>query len=298
MLASADLGRLVHLPGWIARLAREGSLLAPARGEGLAGAVKPALEAFHAIAANAAFLTPGAQVGPQVTQEVEHGALELLHPVADNADVPAALDAPRREVVAQRLLVGAEFDERLVDFVEVALVLLGGFLRALQVRAHRGFERDLPLAIGAPALLGLLLELPQPGLCSPEPLGDVRANAVGDVECLRAEPAFDATHALAQLLPGITGAGKPVDASEAFAKPAKHLLELAELAEQRFEDLRPWTGRGRALAFASQCLDRGLRIAEECAQCLAIGGSLSLEALQARGHRVETADERFGEVGR
>src|SRR5262249_52229480 len=110
--------------------------------------------------------------------------------------------------------------ERLVNLVEVALMLLGGFLRALQIAAHRGFERDLPFAIGAPALFDLLLEVPQPGQRPFKPFGDRRANAVGDVKRLRAEPAFEGTHALAQLLPGIAGAGEPVDASEAIGNEA------------------------------------------------------------------------------
>src|SRR5262245_56051638 len=253
--AHPDSRRLVRLGrffGWLTRLARQVSLRAPAGGQGLAGAVKPALEALHAVGAHAALLARGLEVGPQVAQEVEHRALQLLHAVADDADVATALDAPPREVVTQRLLVGAEFDERLVDFVEVALVLLGGFLRALEMRAHRGFERDLPLAIGAPALLRLLLEVPQPGLCPFKPLRDCRANAVGDVECLRAQSAFDGTHALAQLLPGITGAGEAFDASEAIGEHAQHLLKLAQLAKQRFDHVRP--GRDRTLA--TQCLER------------------------------------------
>src|SRR5215475_6029933 len=171
--------RFGRFPGRFARFAREAGLPAPVRGEDLAGAVKPALEILKAATASPTLLAPGAQVGPQMTQEVEHRALQLLHAVADDADVAAAFDAPRREVVAQGLLIGAEFDEGLVDFVEVALVLLAGFVRALQMGAHGGFERDLPLAIGAPTLFGFLLEVPQPGLCPVEPLANCRADAVG-----------------------------------------------------------------------------------------------------------------------
>src|SRR5262249_983101 len=130
------LGRLFRFgrfPGRFARFAREAGLPAPVRGEDLARAVKPALKILKAATATPTLLAPGAQVGSQMTQEVEHRALQLLHAVADDADVAAAFDAPRREVVAQRLLVGAEFDERLVDFIEVALVLLAGFVSALQM---------------------------------------------------------------------------------------------------------------------------------------------------------------------
>src|SRR5215470_1103452 len=144
-------GRLLRLRLSRRRLARrlaEVGLMVRAGGENLAGAVEPALEAVAA--APAAFLPPGLKVGPEVTQAVDHGPLQLVDAVADDADVAATLDAPGREVVAQRLLVGAELHQGLVDLIDIALVLLARVPSGLQKGANGGLKRDLPLAVGAP----------------------------------------------------------------------------------------------------------------------------------------------------
>src|SRR5205085_11528727 len=167
-----------------------GSLVAPARPEHVAGAVKPALEAVAAAAgAVVALLPQGLQLAAEVAQQIQHGLLELLHAVADDANVAAALDAPGREVVAQRLLVGAELHQRLVDFAQVPRVRLAGLLRPLQLRPHRGFERDLPLAVGAPMPLRSLLQTLQAKLVLPRRSENASATALATSRLRVAAPA-------------------------------------------------------------------------------------------------------------
>src|SRR5437773_10942691 len=65
-----------------------GSVVAPAGAEHVAGAVKPALEAVAAAAgAVVASLPQGLQLAAEVAQQIQHGLLQLLHAVADDADV-------------------------------------------------------------------------------------------------------------------------------------------------------------------------------------------------------------------
>src|SRR5581483_2869516 len=172
--------------------------LTPAR-EHAARSIEPALEAVAAASAVAVALLPQRlQLAAELAQQVQHGLLQLRHPVADDADVAAALAAPGGEVVAERLLAGRELHQRLVHLAQDLPVRLARLLGRVQVGPHRSLERDLALVARRPAALCLRLQALQAGLGLADALAEIADHALRGLAGARLDRAFERLEPRAQ----------------------------------------------------------------------------------------------------
>src|SRR5262249_39661370 len=95
-------------------------------------------------------------------------------------EVTAVLEPPGVEVVAERLLIGSDLDQALMDLHEVALVRLLGVLGPCQLRIERGLERirtrktlDLPAQLFETLLEGFKAPRQRAAGRSADGLGEV-----------------------------------------------------------------------------------------------------------------------------